>query len=63
MPQKSQDLSVTPVLAIFAHPNDEGFVCGGTLAMLVARGARVTLKSVWTLLITKFDKFCYKEYP
>jgi LmbE family N-acetylglucosaminyl deacetylase len=38
-----QDLSNLSVLAVFAHPDDEGFGSGGTLAMLAARGAHVTL--------------------
>ncbi len=37
------DLTQLRVLASFAHPDDEGFGSGGTLAMLVARGAQVTL--------------------
>ena len=37
------DLSGLPVLAAFAHPDDEGFGVGGTLAMLASRGARITL--------------------
>ena len=37
------DLSELTVLAAFAHPDDEGFGVGGTLAMLASRGARITL--------------------
>ena len=43
MSQPSQDLKNLSVLAAFAHPDDEGFGSGGTLAMLVDRGAHVTL--------------------
>ena len=43
MSQPSHDLSNLSVLAAFAHPDDEGFGSGGTLAMLVDRGAHVTL--------------------
>ena len=43
MPDASQSLSHIRLLAAFAHPDDEGFGSGGTLAMLAARGASVTL--------------------
>ena len=43
MPPTTNDLSQLSVLAAFAHPDDEGFGFGGTLAMLASRGARVTL--------------------
>lgn len=38
-----QQLRSLTVLAVFAHPDDEGFGCGGTLAALVVGGHRVTL--------------------
>jgi len=43
MSTPGQSLSHLTVLAAFAHPDDEGFGSGGTLAMLASRGARVTL--------------------
>ena len=43
MPSPTKDLSGLSVLAAFAHPDDEGFGFGGTLAMLASRGARITL--------------------
>jgi len=35
--------SCLTILAVFAHPDDEGFGCGGTLAMLATKGAQLTL--------------------
>ncbi len=43
MPGPSPDLSHLSVLAAFGHPDDEGFGCGGLLAMLADRGARITM--------------------
>ncbi|MBM3947542.1 MAG: GlcNAc-PI de-N-acetylase, partial [SAR202 cluster bacterium] len=33
--------SQLPLIAIFAHPDDESFTCGGTMALYVSRGAPV----------------------
>lgn len=37
----NQILTSTNLLAIFAHPDDETFRCGGTLALLTQHGVRV----------------------
>lgn len=37
----SQLMTGANLLAIFAHPDDETFCCGGTLALLAQRGVRV----------------------
>ena len=34
------------VLALFAHPDDAEFLCGGTLAHLAARGARIGIATM-----------------
>ena len=43
MPDTQLDLSSLRVLAAFGHPDDEGFSCGGTLAMLADLGASITM--------------------
>lgn len=42
MPRSSLDLSHLSVLAIGAHPDDIEILCGGTMALYAAAGARVT---------------------
>lgn len=37
----SQIMTNASLLAVFAHPDDETFRCGGTLALLAQRGVRV----------------------
>ncbi len=34
------------VLALFAHPDDAEFLCAGTLALLAARGAEITIATM-----------------
>src|SRR5207302_4809331 len=44
-----EDMADTPadrgltLLAVFAHPDDESYICGGTLARYAAAGVRVVL--------------------
>lgn len=41
----SLDKATRKILAIFAHPDDESFICGGTLAKYASEGAEITLVS------------------
>lgn len=37
--------NVRKLLAVFAHPDDESFICGGTLAKYASEGVEITLVS------------------
>lgn len=41
----SRNIMGRKLLAVFAHPDDESFICGGTLAKYAAEGVEVTLVS------------------
>ncbi|WP_274361961.1 PIG-L family deacetylase [Paenibacillus thermotolerans] len=41
----SERASKRKLLAVFAHPDDETFICGGTLAKYASEGAEITLVS------------------
>lgn len=36
---------IRKLLAVFAHPDDESFICGGTLAKYASAGVEITLVS------------------
>lgn len=42
---KNDNAPVKKLLAVFAHPDDETFICGGTLAKYASEGADITLVS------------------
>ncbi|MDF2650551.1 MAG: LmbE family protein, partial [Paenibacillus sp.] len=42
---KRLDKTTRKILAVFAHPDDESFICGGTLAKYASEGVEITLVS------------------